>query len=67
MPFDGQIAGHGEVMQLNRKIMKPLQPPPRGIREIEFYTEVQNSNEEDDLQLREWLPKFYGVTTMESR
>ena len=43
-------------------ILKPIQGPPRGEREVHFY---QNLNKEDaddvTLQLKTFVPKFYGV------
>ena len=68
MPFACQIAGHGEVKRINNgRVLKPLQPPPRGDREVGFYNEVQNSADDIDKEITEWLPHFYGVEKVESR
>ncbi|KAM6203731.1 inositol polyphosphate multikinase isoform 1-T1 [Sarcoramphus papa] len=44
-------------------VLKQLQPPPRGPREREFYNKVYDSNCCDSilLELREYLPKYFGV------
>ncbi|KFV65936.1 Inositol polyphosphate multikinase, partial [Dryobates pubescens] len=44
-------------------VLKQLQPPPRGPREQEFYNKVYDSNCCDSvlLELREYLPKYFGV------
>ncbi|NXD63837.1 IPMK multikinase, partial [Eolophus roseicapillus] len=44
-------------------VLKQLQPPPRGPREQEFYNKVYDSDCCDSvlLELREYLPKYFGV------
>ncbi|XP_010213130.1 PREDICTED: inositol polyphosphate multikinase [Tinamus guttatus] len=44
-------------------VLKQLQPPPRGPREQEFYNKVYDSGCCDSilLELREYLPKYFGV------
>ncbi|NXB54391.1 IPMK multikinase, partial [Leucopsar rothschildi] len=44
-------------------VLKQLQPPPRGPREQEFYKKVYDSDCCDSilLELREYLPKYFGV------
>ncbi|NXH14237.1 IPMK multikinase, partial [Bucco capensis] len=44
-------------------VLKQLQPPPRGPREQEFYNKVYDSECCDSvlLELREYLPKYFGV------
>ena len=67
MPYPGQIAGHGMVKRINGKVLKPLQPPPRGDREVNFYEEVQGSNEAIDKEIRNCLPEYFGVEKVSGR
>nr|XP_008517001.1 PREDICTED: inositol polyphosphate multikinase [Equus przewalskii] len=44
-------------------VLKQLQPPPRGPRELEFYNMVYAADCTDGvlLELRKYLPKYYGI------
>lgn len=45
-------------------VLKPVQVPPKGQTEVEFYQEVfgeQASTDKVLLQLRELVPKFHGI------
>jgi 1D-myo-inositol-tetrakisphosphate 5-kinase/inositol-polyphosphate multikinase len=45
-------------------ILKPVQYPPKGQREVDFYQQVFGEQAADDkalLQLRDLVPKFHGV------
>lgn len=45
-------------------MLKPVQVPPKGQTEVEFYQEVfgeQASTDKVLLQLRELVPKFHGI------
>lgn len=45
-------------------VLKPVQVPPKGQTEVEFYQEVfgeQASTDKGLLQLRELVPKFHGI------
>lgn len=44
-------------------VLKQLQPPPRGPRELEFYNMVYAADCSDGvlLELRKYLPKYYGT------
>nr|6E7F_A Chain A, Inositol polyphosphate multikinase [Homo sapiens]6E7F_B Chain B, Inositol polyphosphate multikinase [Homo sapiens] len=44
-------------------VLKQLQPPPRGPRELEFYNMVYAADCFDGvlLELRKYLPKYYGI------
>lgn len=67
-PLDTQVAGHGSeddgqdgVLQNSLGLIyKPIQDSSRGLRELEFYQKINNSNKEDDVQIRRLIPKFYG-------
>ncbi|KAJ7324201.1 hypothetical protein JRQ81_017221 [Phrynocephalus forsythii] len=70
VPLSHQVAGHmygkdkgGILQHPDGTVLKQLQPPPRGPRELEFYNKVYASDCEDPvfLQLRKYLPKFYGI------
>ncbi|KAB0407335.1 hypothetical protein E2I00_001299 [Balaenoptera physalus] len=66
-----EVAGRG-VSGLRREgilqhpdgtVLKQLQPPPRGPRELEFYNMVYAADCTDGvlLELRKYLPKYYGI------
>ncbi len=72
MPFRCQIAGHGSseadghrsfLKHADGRLLKPLQPPPKGTREVGFYEKVNASDDPTDLEIRKCLPKFFGVET----
>lgn len=46
-------------------VLKPIQPPPRGEREVAFYKKLFDSSCDDPvlLTLRPFLPKFLGIWT----
>ena len=45
------------------RLLKPVQAPPRGQREIDFYSRIFSSVSKDstDKKLRHHVPHFYGV------
>ena len=43
------------------KILKPIQPPPKGPREANFYLNINRSNNPIDHLIRSHIPKFYGL------
>ncbi|KAM4670066.1 inositol polyphosphate multikinase isoform 4-T4 [Amazona ochrocephala] len=70
VPLSHQVAGHmygkdkgGILQHPDGTVLKQLQPPPRGPREQEFYNKVYDSDCCDSvlLELREYLPKYFGV------
>ena len=69
IPLETQIAGHGSgddghcgMLQHHLGyVLKPVQPPPRGMREVEFYQKLSQSSHQDDVKLRQLTPRFYGV------
>nr|CAB3256567.1 inositol polyphosphate multikinase [Phallusia mammillata] len=71
-PLSHQVAGHrfgqgrlgiGMLQHMDGSILKPVQPPPRGGREVSFYQKTFDSKCEDPvlLTLRPFLPKFLGM------
>ncbi|XP_042313841.1 inositol polyphosphate multikinase [Sceloporus undulatus] len=70
VPLSHQVAGHmygkdkgGILQHPDGTVLKQLQPPPRGPRELEFYNKVYSPTCEDSvfLELRKFLPKYYGT------
>lgn len=53
----------GMLQHADGSIMKPVQPPPRGECEVNFYSKVFDPKCEDPVlqTLRPFLPKFCGV------
>uniref|UniRef100_A0A2K6C401 Kinase n=1 Tax=Macaca nemestrina TaxID=9545 RepID=A0A2K6C401_MACNE len=70
VPLSHQVAGHmygkdkvGILQHPDGTVLKQLQPPPRGPRELEFYNMVYAADCFDGvlLELRKYLPKYYGI------
>ncbi|XP_001375711.3 inositol polyphosphate multikinase isoform X2 [Monodelphis domestica] len=70
VPLSHQVAGHmygkdkvGILQHPDGTVLKQLQPPPRGPRELEFYNTVYAADCGDSvlLELRKYLPKYYGI------
>ncbi|KAK3610717.1 hypothetical protein CHS0354_028111 [Potamilus streckersoni] len=70
-----QVAGHkhegrsklGLLQHEDGTILKASQKPPRGTREVDFYKQVFDATCTDKtiLQLRSFLPRFFGVCHLE--
>ncbi|XP_062927664.1 inositol polyphosphate multikinase [Mobula hypostoma] len=69
-PLSHQVAGHkygkselGMLQHPDGTVLKQLQPPPRGPREMNFYNMVFGSSCHDPafLELRKFLPQFLGT------
>jgi len=65
-----QVAGHGswdksQAILTNKEgcILKPIQPPPRGEREVEFYKNVNTSSDPELTQFVEFIPQYFGTCT----
>jgi len=65
-----QVAGHGswdksQAILTNKEgcILKPIQPPPRGDREVEFYQTVTTSSDKEVAQFVQFIPQFFGTCT----
>uniref|UniRef100_A0A8C9G782 Kinase n=1 Tax=Piliocolobus tephrosceles TaxID=591936 RepID=A0A8C9G782_9PRIM len=70
IPLSHQVARHmygkdkvGILQHPDGTVLKQLQPPPRGPRELEFYNMVYAADCFDGvlLELRKYLPKYYGI------
>ncbi|XP_026170710.1 inositol polyphosphate multikinase [Mastacembelus armatus] len=70
IPLSHQVAGHkfgvdkvGILQHPDGTVLKQLQPPPRGPREMQFYTMVYAEDCCDPclLELQNHLPKYYGT------
>lgn len=68
-PLQTQIAGHGSegdgekgfLQRPDGRLLKPVQAPPRGRRELEFYKKINSSKDPVDIRLRKCIPEFFGV------
>ncbi|KAL4640099.1 inositol polyphosphate multikinase [Arapaima gigas] len=70
VPLSHQVAGHkygvdkvGILQHPDGTVLKQLQPPPRGPRELQFYKKVYTADSSDPylLDLQCYLPKYYGT------
>ncbi|XP_068111422.1 inositol polyphosphate multikinase [Hyperolius riggenbachi] len=70
VPLSHQVAGHmygkdkvGILQHPDGTVLKQLQPPPRGPRELDFYNMVFSSDCTDSKlhDLRTFLPKYFGT------
>ncbi|TMS22341.1 inositol polyphosphate multikinase isoform X1 [Larimichthys crocea] len=70
VPLSHQVAGHkygvdkvGILQHPDGTVLKQLQPPPRGPREMQFYSMVYAEDCSDPclLELQNHLPKYYGA------
>ncbi|XP_019636006.1 PREDICTED: inositol polyphosphate multikinase-like [Branchiostoma belcheri] len=70
-PLAHQVAGHrygqgktkkGMLQHEDGTLLKPLQPPPRGQKELGFYQKIfdENTTNQDLLTLRLFMPKYLG-------
>jgi len=70
--FPYQVAGHVNQDPLRVTadgcVLKPVQRPPKGEREVVFYETIFDEKEkrEEILQLRRFLPHYYGVVELDS-
>lgn len=68
-PLETQIAGHGSENDGQRGllrhesgfVLKPVQAPPKGDREVAFYRQLQGSVHPVDRQLARLTARFYGT------
>ncbi|KAM9325873.1 inositol polyphosphate multikinase [Gastrophryne carolinensis] len=72
VPLSHQVAGHmygkdkvGILQHPDGTVLKQLQPPPRGPRELDFYNMLFSTDCTDPKlrELRTFLPKYYGTWT----
>lgn len=68
-PLQTQIAGHGSENDGQRGllvhesgfVLKPVQAPPKGTREVAFYQSINSSEDEVDQRLVQLTARFYGT------
>jgi len=71
-PLETQIAGHGSnndgkrglLMHESGFVLKPIQSPPKGGREVSFYQTISTSSVSTDIQLRKLTAKFFGTESV---
>jgi len=71
-PLETQIAGHGSCNDGKRGllkhesgfVLKPVQAPPRGGREITFYQTISSSTIPTDVKMAELTAKFFGTESV---
>ncbi|KAJ8361617.1 hypothetical protein SKAU_G00181420 [Synaphobranchus kaupii] len=70
LPLSHQVAGHkygvdkvGILQHPDGTVLKQLQPPPRGLREMQFYSKVHGEDPSDRClqELQRFLPAYYGT------
>nr|KAF7429764.1 hypothetical protein H0235_006162 [Vespula pensylvanica] len=69
--LESQVAGHsfdnekqtiGMLRAPLGRVLKPITKPHLGDREISFYENLQNSCDETILELKNYVPKYFGTT-----
>merc|ERR1719334_1132013 len=71
-PLETQIAGHGSendgqrgmLMHQSGFVLKPVQGPPKGEREVSFYQKISTSEHPIDKELVRLTAKFYGTESV---
>lgn len=71
-PLLTQIAGHGSnndgrrglLMHESGLVLKPVQAPPKGTREVSFYQQLSTSESPVDLTLTSLTARFYGTESV---
>lgn len=71
-PLLTQIAGHGSendgrrglLMHESGLVLKPVQDPPKGTREVAFYNHLSNSTDPVDMRLARLTAKFFGTESV---
>jgi len=65
-----QVAGHGawdksQAILTNKEgcILKPIQPPPRGDREVKFYENVATTTDPEIAKFAKFIPQYFGTCT----
>ena len=80
-PLQSQVAGHGidtegkastvpgVLITSEGQILKPVQESrgvQRGLTEVAFYSHIMQSKDLKDLEIKKWVPKFFGIEQFES-
>lgn len=71
-PLETQIAGHGScndgqrglLMHESGFVLKPVQAPPKGAREVSFYQTISTSSVETDVMFKDLTAKFFGTESV---
>eukprot|EP00092_Neocalanus_flemingeri_P036636 GFUD01039889.1.p1 GENE.GFUD01039889.1~~GFUD01039889.1.p1 ORF type:complete len:173 (-),score=42.20 GFUD01039889.1:133-651(-) len=71
-PLETQIAGHGScndgqrglLMHESGFVLKPVQDPPKGAREVAFYQTISTSSASTDIQMEKLTAKFFGTESV---
>ncbi|XP_076244363.1 inositol phosphate kinase 2 [Calliopsis andreniformis] len=72
-PLESQMAGHlsddkcrtiGMLRRPDGRVLKPVVKPLLGRREIAFYESLQESEDPIMLQLKSYVPRYYGTTEL---
>jgi len=72
IPLETQIAGHGScndgqrgmLMHESGFVLKPVQAPPKGLREVSFYQTISTSTTETDVKFKRLTAKFFGTDSV---
>lgn len=72
IPLETQIAGHGSCNDGQRGmlkhesgfVLKPVQGPPKGLREVTFYQTISTSTTETDSKFKALTAKFFGTDSV---
>ncbi|XP_050471712.1 inositol polyphosphate multikinase [Bombus huntii] len=74
-PLESQVAGHpsldierqtiGMLRRSDGCVFKPVVKPLLGKREISFYENLQTSQDPVMLQLKNYVPRYYGTTELQ--
>jgi len=72
IPLETQIAGHGScndgqrgmLMHESGFVLKPVQAPPKGLREVSFYQTISTSTSETDIKFKALTAKFFGTDSV---
>ncbi|XP_076636990.1 inositol phosphate kinase 2 [Colletes latitarsis] len=73
-PLENQVAGHpfddkrrtiGMLRRPGGHVLKPVVKPLLGKREIAFYESLQTTQDPVMLQLKNYVPKYYGTTELQ--
>ncbi|XP_018322996.1 splicing factor U2AF 50 kDa subunit isoform X1 [Agrilus planipennis] len=65
--YANQVAGHGHegesygLLKQDDKVLKPLTKPANGEREISFYEELEKTGDDVLLELKQFVPKYFGT------
>ncbi|XP_075233012.1 inositol phosphate kinase 2 isoform X2 [Lycorma delicatula] len=73
-PLENQVAGHafkdgkctlGMLKHNDGYVLKPVNRPIQGEKEIKFYEELKKTVEPILLELKQFIPEYYGTTVLD--